>query len=98
MIPGYGASKIRVETVATTTAITVQGDLIRLTGSTQVDTITCPNMLGRDGVLIMVTPVDGNVVVGTTGNVLVGQTLVENRLYLMAYAAQAAKWYIHAVA
>ncbi len=98
MIPGYGASKIRVETVASATAIRVQGDLVRITGSTQIDTITVPVALSRDGVLISVVAVDGSVVLGTGGNILVGATILVNRLYFLAFSGAQNKWYIHAVA
>ena len=98
MIPGYGASKVRVETVASATSIIVQGDLIRITGSTQIETILNQLTLNRDGVLIYVVAVDGAVTLGTSGNILVGQVLAVNRLYTLIYSAAQAKWYIHAVA
>lgn len=98
MFPG-SQSKITEENVASATTITVKSDLIRLTGSTQVETILSPLLLSvKGGVVIMVVAVDGAVVLGTSGNILVGVTLTQNRLYVLAYSNIVDKWYIHSVA
>ena len=98
MFPGR-QSKITEENVASATTITVKSDLIRITGSTQIETILSPLLLsGVGGVTVMVVAVDGAVVIGTSGNVLVGVTLTQNRLYVLTYSNIVDKWYIHSVA
>lgn len=97
MIPGYGASRIREEAVASAATITVKADLIRLTGSTQVDTILTPLNVGRDGVLVFIYASDGAVTISAAGNVAVSQSLAQNRLYAYAFSTIAAKWIPHGV-
>jgi len=97
MIPGTGHSRISEEVVASATTITVKKDLIRVSGATQIDTILSPLLMGRDGVVIMMTPTAGNIVLGAGGNIAVGATLIQNRLYVLAYSTVAGKWYIHGV-
>lgn len=98
MFPGR-QSKITEENVASATTIIVKSDLIRITGSTQIETILSPLLLsGTGGVTVMIVAVDGAVVIGTSGNVLVGVTLTQNRLYVLTYSNIVDKWYIHSVA
>ena len=98
MFPGR-QSKVTEENVASATTINVKSDLIRITGSTQIETILSPLLLsGQGGVVVYVVAVDGAVVIGTSGNVLVGVTLTQNRLYTLVYSNVVDKWYIHSVA
>ena len=98
MFPGR-QSKVTEENVASATTINVKSDLIRITGSTQIETILSPLLLsGQGGVVVFVVAVDGAVVIGTSGNVLVGVTLTQNRLYTLVYSNVVDKWYIHSVA
>lgn len=98
MIPGYGSSKLREDIVASAATIIVKGDLIRLTGTTQVDTILSPLMNGKSvGLLIFVYTPDAGVTISAAGNVAVSQALVTNRLYTYAWSGNAAKWIPHGV-
>lgn len=97
MIPSSPGKGTEV-TVASATVIEVNADLVRITGSTQVETILSKLALNRGILAFFAVAVDGAVVVGTSGNVLVGQTLAQNRLYLFVWSATAAKWYVHGVA
>lgn len=97
MIPGYGASRLREETVASATTIQVKADLIRLTGTTQVDTMLTPLNMGRDGVLVFIYTPDAGVTISAAGNVAVSQALVTNRLYAYVFSTTAAKWIPHGV-
>ena len=97
MIPGYGSSRVKEENVASATTITVKADLVRITGSTQIETINSPVNVGRDGLLVFLVAVDGTVVLGTAGNIIVGQSLAVNRLYALVFSTVANKWYIHGV-
>ena len=97
MIPGYGASRLREEIVASAATIIVKADLIRLTGSTQVDNMFTPLNMGRDGVLVFIYASDGPVTISAAGNVAVLQILAQNRLYVYAFSNIAAKWIPHGV-
>lgn len=97
MIPGFGPSKLREEVVASAATITVKGDLIRLTGNTQVDNIFCPLTLGRGGILVFIYASDGAVTLSNAGNIAVSQSLAQNRLYAYVWSSLAAKWIPHGV-
>ena len=97
MFPGQ-SSKTTEEVVASAATITVKADLVRISGSTQIETILSSLFLGKGGVIVFLTPTDGAVVLGTSGNILVGQSMAQNRLYCLIYSAVAGKWYVHAVA
>lgn len=91
MIPGQ-QSKLSDGVVASAATITVLTDIVRVTGSTQIDTIFSPLM--GSSMLIVLIPVDGSVVLGTGGNILVGITAVINRAVLMFWSKTTSKWYI----
>lgn len=97
MIPGYGASRLREEIVASAATIVVKADVIRLTGTTQVDTIKTPLDVGRDAVLVFIYTPDAGVTISAAGNVAVSQALVTNRLYAYVFSNIAAKWIPHGV-
>lgn len=97
MIPGYGSSRLREESIASTTTITVKADLVRITGTTQVDTILSPLKLDRDGQLIFVYTNGAGVTLSASGNIAVSQALVTNRLYAYAWSSLAGKWIPHGV-
>lgn len=93
MLPGR-QSKLSVEKIASADSIIARTDVIKVTGSTAVNTITTPLMLDRDGVILIFIPVDGSVVLGTSGNILVGITAVINRAVILVWDAVVGKWYI----
>ena len=97
MIPGYGPSKAREDVVASAASITVKSDLTRLTGTTQVDNIFCPTLVGRDSVLIFIYTPDAGVTISAAGNVAVSQNLATNRLYAYMFSFIANKWIPHAI-
>lgn len=97
MIPG-SQSKTTESTIASAATIVVKSDLVRITGAVQIETIFSPLLLsGQGGVVIFLVAVDGAVVLGTAGNILVGQTLAQNRLYTLVFSNTVDKWYIHGV-
>jgi hypothetical protein len=98
MIPGYGSSRLREEEIASAATIVVKADLVRITGTTQIDNIFSPVNMGRDGVLIFVYTSGAGVTISAAGNVAVSQALVTNRLYVYAFSNLAAKWIPHGVA
>lgn len=91
MIPG-SVSKLSESTVASADSITVRTDLVRITGSTAINTIMCPLM--GNSIMIVLVPVDGAVTLGTSGNILVGIAMAVNRCVTMVWSRAAAKWYI----
>jgi hypothetical protein len=92
MIPGYGPSRVREEIVASAATITLKGDVIRLTGTTQVDNMFTPVNVGVGGVLVFIYTPDAGVTISAAGNVAVSQALVTNRLYSYVFSNIAAKW------
>jgi hypothetical protein len=96
MIPG-SQSKLTESTVASATTVSVKTDLVRFTGAVQVETITSPLQGLAPTMILFVVSTSGALVLGTAGNILVGQTLAVNRVYMLVYSKTAAKWYIHGV-
>lgn len=97
MIPGYGSSRLKEESVASAATITVKADLIRITGTTQIDNIFTPLNVGRDAYLIFVYTNGAGVTISAAGNVAVAQALVTNRLYVYVFSTLAGKWIPHGV-
>jgi hypothetical protein len=98
MIPGYGSSRLKEESVASAATISIKADLTRITGTTQVDNIRHPLIQSRDGVLIFVYTNGAGVTLSAAGNIAVSQALVTNRLYAYCWSSLAAKWIPHAIA
>ena len=93
MFPG---TKLTLGTVASAASIIVKSDIVKVTGTTQINTITSPLFLSAQGGLgVILIPVDGSVVLGTSGNILVGITAVINRAVFMTYDTVVGKWYIN---
>lgn len=93
MFPGT-TTKLSESTVASATAIDAKSDIVKVTGSTAIATIN-PNFGGGQfcGLVILI-PVDGAVVLGTGGNILVGITMAVNRAVMMIYVRSLGKWVI----
>ena len=92
MIPGM-QSKLSEAIVASAATITVKTDIVALTGTTQVDTILAPLM--GSNTMVILTPVDGSVILSTAGNILVGITAVINRAVWLVWNKRVGKWYIN---
>lgn len=92
MIPGV-QSKLSESVVASATTINVRTDVVRVTGNTQIETILSPLM--GSGMMVILIPVDGAVVLGTSGNILVGISMAQNRAVWLVWNKTAAKWYIN---
>lgn len=89
---GGSVDRCTEETVASATSIIADSDVIRLTGSTAVQTILPRSGFSQSLVLI---PVDGTVVLGTSGNILVGISAVINRAVHMTFVKSMNKWVIN---
>ena len=91
MIPG-SQSKLSESVVASAASIVVKTDIVRITGSTQINTISAPLM--SSSTMVILIPVDGAVTLGTSGNINVGIAMAQNRAVWMVYSKTAAKWFI----
>jgi len=93
MIPGT-VSKMTQSTVASAATIIVKTDIVLLTGATQVNTINPGLGAGQSQFLVLI-PVTGSVILGTSGNILVGLTAVVNRALYLVWVKSLGKWVIN---
>jgi hypothetical protein len=95
MIPGRVA-RLSEEVRASATSIgPVTSDVVKVTGSTQVETIL-PAFGGQVyGQQIILIPTNGSLVLGASGNILVGITAAQNRGVWMAFVPSLGKWVIN---
>jgi len=92
MIPG-STSKTSESTVASAGTIYAKSDVVKVTGTTQVNTIV-PNFGGGFGGFLILVATDGAVTLGTSGNILVGISATQNRAVFMVYVRSLGKWVI----
>jgi len=98
MIPGYGSSRLKEESVASAATIQIKSDLTRITGTTNIDNIRHPLIQsGQGGLLIFVYTNGAGVTITAAGNVAVLQALATNRLYAYCWSTLAQKWIPHGV-
>jgi hypothetical protein len=95
MIPG-STSKLTESVVASADVIYPKTDLILVSGTTGISTIT-PSFGGGFSGILFVVPTDGNVATTTTGNVGVAVTMLQNKVTTLVYSKQNSKWYTHAL-
>lgn len=82
--------------IASTTSIVINGDFIRVTGTTSIATISPAVGLQHPSIIVIV-PTDGSVNLVTTGNIAVAVTTAQNRATLLAWSPVTAKWYPGAI-
>lgn len=90
MIPGR-TTKLSEETLASATTIAPQSDVVHITGTTAIATITPPFGGGFSGVLFL-HPVGAFTTV-TTGNIALAATAVVDRVMTLVYSKANNKWY-----
>lgn len=93
MIPG-SVSKLSESTVASAASISVKTDIVLVTGTTQINTIIPGLGTGNCQFLVLI-PTAGSVILGTSGNILVGITAVINRAVFLVYVRSLDKWVIN---
>jgi len=93
MIPGT-TSKLSESTVASAASISAKTDIVKVTGSTTVNTII-PNFGGGFSGLLILIPVDGAVTLGTSGNINVGIAAAQNRAVFMVFVRSLGKWIVN---
>lgn len=93
MFPG-STSKMSETTVASAAAIDVKSDIVVVTGTTQINTLRANfGGVGFSGAVTLV-PTGGAVILGTSGNILVGITMAVNRATTLIYVKSLGKWFI----
>jgi hypothetical protein len=92
MIPG-SQSKMSESVVASADSIFAKSDIVRVTGSTTINTILSPLM--GSPMMVVLIPTDGAVTLGTAGNILVGIAMAQNRAVWLVWSKAVAKWYIN---
>jgi len=93
MIPG-SVSKLTESTQPSGATIYPKTDIVKLTGSTTVQTII-PALGSAQSQFLILVPVDGAVTLGTSGNISVGIAMALNRAVFMVYVRTLAKWIIN---
>lgn len=80
--------------VASATAISPKGgEVFRVSGSTAIQTINPPLGPGQNQVIYLI-PTAGTIVLGTSGNILIGITMAQNRVTMLLWLSAVGKWYI----
>jgi len=92
MIPG-SVSKLTESQTASGPVIKAATDVLKVTGSTAIQTITPGLGIAQSQFLILI-PTDGPLVLGTSGNIAVGLTAAQNRALFLAYVRTMGKWVI----
>lgn len=90
MFPGL-TTKLSEETLASATTINPTKDLVLLTGTTAVATIT-PHFGGGFSGVLFIVPIDGNVATTTAGNISVVVTMPEDRVTVLVYSKTEGTW------
>ena len=89
MYPGQ-TTRLTESLVASSTSISPVTDLVNLSGSTAIETIS-PPYIGFSGVMILV-PKDGTLGLLTTGNILVAVTMPQNRATVLVWSDLYSAW------
>ena len=93
MIPGM-VSKLTETTVPSLTTISAKSDIVKVTGSTTIQTIL-PGLGNAQSQFLILVPVDGAVTLGTSGNINVGIAMAQNRAVFMVFVRSLNKWIIN---
>jgi predicted phosphoribosyltransferase len=91
MIPGL-QSKLSEEVVASATSISVRTDLVIVTGTTAIATISPPRQGGAGTILILV-PISGAVSTTTAGNIGKVVAMVQFQSCTFVWSKSQQKWY-----
>jgi hypothetical protein len=93
MIPGW-VSKLTEATMASAATITAKTDVVKVTGTTGINTII-PGLGTAQSQFLILVPVDGGVTLGTSGNILVGIAAAQNRAVFLVFVRTLGKWVIN---
>jgi hypothetical protein len=95
MIPGL-MSALSESVVASTTTIAVNSDIVYLTGTTTIATITAP-LRGGWSSMIFAIPTTGTITTVTTGNIALALTMALNQVTVLVWSFKNSKWYMGAI-
>lgn len=77
---------------SSTSGVVANTDVIELTGSTQIETIT-PRVAGVGSQVVWLVPTAGAVALGTSGNIAAAETCPQNKATPLVYLQSTEKWY-----
>ena len=80
-------------TLASAATIYPKSDIVRVTGTTQINNIM-PALGTAVCQFLTLIPTDGAVTLGTSGNIAVGLALTQNRAQVLVFSKAAGKWVI----
>lgn len=89
-------TKLSEDLQASAATIYPKSDIVRLSGSTSIATISPSFGGGFSGILILV-PTEGTLGLLTTGNIAVAVTMPQNRATMLVYSKAAGVWYPGAI-
>lgn len=95
MFPGL-TTKLSEGVVASAASISPVTDIVRVTGTTSIATIT-PHFGGGFSGILFIVPVDGAVATLTTGNITLAVTMPVNRVTMLVYSKATGDWYPGAI-
>lgn len=93
MIPGT-TTKLSESTVAFNATIEAKSDIVNVIGAGTIATIRPSFGGGQSGQIILI-PQTAALILGTTGNILVGITTAVNRPVWLVYSKSLGKWLIN---
>lgn len=96
MFPGL-VTKLSEEVMASATTIAPKADLVRLTGTTAIATISPTFGGGFSGILFLVPTTAGGVATTTAGNISTVVTMPIDQVTVLVYSKLTGKWYPGAI-
>jgi hypothetical protein len=98
MYPG-SVTRLTEKTKASADAIDADADVILLTGTTTINTITPKtNAFAKAATVVYLIALDGSITLGTSGNIAVGGTILQNRYAQLIYSPTTGDWHLTIVA
>lgn len=91
MFPGT-TTKLSEKKFASATTISADADVLILTGTTTIQTII-PRVGGVADQVINIIPLDGTIDLGTSGNIAVAETALQNKSNQLIFSKLQGKWY-----
>lgn len=96
MFPGL-TTKLSEQEIASAATISVQTDLVKVTGTTSIATINVMGEFGGGNAgIIFIVPTDGDVATLTTGNIAIAVTMAQNRVTVLV-RDKSGTWYPGAI-
>jgi hypothetical protein len=97
MFPGQ-TTRLTTRTLASAATIVADKDLLVLTGTTSIDTMT-PKSMNQSGQsqICFLLPTGGNVATTTSGNFHAAVTMTDDKLTCWIWVPSLSKWYPHAL-